>query len=107
MIIKKPKFNTGLLKKSDWPFTVPEVTVVASIVESNGKNLIAFAICHNMTVYALSGILESHGLPSLKMSGIWKPTGEKVENQPVMVNLQPFFTHCENEYKKILKRQQS
>ena len=96
MIIKKPKFNTlSPLKKENWPFTVSEVTVVATIINDwhEQTQKLAFAICHNMQLYALSGLLESHGLPPLKTAGIWKQ----------MANLQPFFKHCENEYQKIVK----
>ncbi len=84
MIFKKQTYS----KKSRqlWPFSVPEVAVVASTVESNGKMINAYIIVHNFGVFALSGILEGYDIPPLDDSGIW------LDDMPgVKRSLRPFF----------------
>jgi hypothetical protein len=68
MIIKKSNFNLkGKRYRGNWPFTVDQVAVVKFQIDKYEP----FAILHEYRLYALSGMLESHGLPVLTASGIW------------------------------------
>ncbi len=86
MIFKKQTYS----KKSRqlWPFSVPEVAVVASTVENNGKMINAYIIVHNFGVFALSGIMENYHIPPLSESGIWL---DKPGYPGLKRSLTPFF----------------
>lgn len=82
MIIKKSNFNlAGKRYRGNWPFTVDQVAVVKFQVDKYEP----FALLHEYRLYALSGMLESHGLPKLEEAGIWADSGDHKKS------LQPFF----------------
>lgn len=76
MIIKKSKFKYSKKGRRVWPFNVPEVAIVVSTIEHDGKKLACYGLVHNFKIYALSAILINYGLPRLEESGIWIKDGD-------------------------------
>lgn len=91
MIIKKKEFAYSKKTRQQWPFTVPEVAVVAVLIQDTKPPEFAYAIVHNWLTYALSGILETqHGLMPLEETGIW---ANDPDIKGTKKNLTPFFQY--------------
>jgi hypothetical protein len=97
MIIKKKNFNLTPGYRGKWPFTVPEVAIMKMTVGGESGKLDAFAVIHNFSAFALSGILESYGFHKLGMSGIW--ADELIMGETVKKSLTPFFEYLEKKAK--------
>lgn len=105
MIIKKKEFAYSRKTREQWPFTVPEVAVIAVKISDKPVQF-AFALVHNWVTWALSGILEDqHGLAKLKDSGIWAdhPSLRNLDKdaKPVKKSLTPFFQYLDKRIKGV------
>lgn len=100
MIIKKTQFGIHKKYRGKWPFNVDQVAVVKFQVDKYAP----FAILHEYRLYALSGMLESHGLPKLEDSGIWAEVVRVTGGHNVITgrkSLQSFFDFITEQSKDI------
>lgn len=94
MIIKKSQFKWAKKYRGQWPFTVDEVAVMRLDIEGN----VCLCIIHEYSSYALSGILENHGLPKLMDSGIW---ADNLQIPGTKKSLTLFFEFCKNQIEDV------
>jgi len=92
MIIKKKEFAYSKKTRDQWPFTVPEVAVIAVKIQDKPEQY-GFALVHNWGLYALTGTLQDQfKITPLEMSGVWASS----QNYPELKkSLTPFFKHLE------------